>query len=193
EWLRGFDEPQFDEATLEGMRDSVLRDIACIENRTRRVQWVITAWPGWNLRFVFATSLALLLFGALFSLAINRWQSSHGPESNRAEMAPGKTTDGRATNDKQISIDKPVRRKFRRRPIRPTPEESPQTEAGKIEPDLITQNIAADPEIDQSTDPGPEVADPAPNRNMLRIEIQTADPNIRIIWFAPMSDTTPHK
>src|SRR5262249_59822631 len=59
EWLRGFDAPQFDGAALDGMRDSVLRDIGRIENRARWIQWII---PGCNLRFAFVTSLALLLF-----------------------------------------------------------------------------------------------------------------------------------
>src|SRR5215475_11314123 len=71
DWLRGFAAPQFDEATLEGMRDSVSRDIGRIEYRARWFQWIV---PGWNLRFVFVTSLALLVFGALFSLAINHRQ-----------------------------------------------------------------------------------------------------------------------
>ncbi|HKE05309.1 MAG TPA: zf-HC2 domain-containing protein, partial [Blastocatellia bacterium] len=35
DWLRGFAAPQFDEATLDGMRDSVLRDIGRIEYRAR--------------------------------------------------------------------------------------------------------------------------------------------------------------
>jgi hypothetical protein len=185
DWLREFSAPQLDEATLDGMRDSVLRDIGRIEHRSRRLQWIV---PGWNLRFVSAASLALLLFGVLFSLAINRRQSPHNPESNRAEIASDETTGGRTNNDKQIAIDKPYRRKFRRKPIKRAPEESQQTEAVRIEPDLITQNMAADPEVDQSAEPGPEIADLAPNRNMLRIEIQTADPNIRIIWFAPRPD-----
>jgi Putative zinc-finger len=190
EWLRGFNTAQFDEATLDGMRDSVLRDIGRIENRARRFQWIV---PGWNLRFAFATSLALLLFGALFSLAINRRQPPrHDPGSNQVELLPGKTPDDRANYDGQTERSKTVRRKFGRKPIKHSPEESPQSEAEMVEPDLITQNMAAEPDGDQSTVPNPANTDPAPNRNMLRIEIQTADPNIRIIWFAPKSDTTPN-
>ncbi|HZF38802.1 MAG TPA: hypothetical protein VE715_08255, partial [Blastocatellia bacterium] len=70
---------------------------------------------------------------------------------------------------------------------KPGPNESPQTEAGRVEPDLTAQNMeTAEPIADQSAHP-----DPDPNRNMLRIEIQTADPNIRIIWFAPKLDPAP--
>src|SRR5262249_49852248 len=56
DWLRRFAAPQFDKATLEGMRDSVLRDIGRIENRALWLQWIV---PGWNLRF--AASMAMLL------------------------------------------------------------------------------------------------------------------------------------
>jgi hypothetical protein len=201
DWLREFTAPQFDAAILDGVRDSVLRDIGRIENRARLLQWIV---PGWNLRFAFVTSLALLLFGALFSLAINRRQTLHDHESNQAgarkgggnrvELAPGKTPDDRTNNDKQIAIGKPDRSKFRRKSIKPGPDESPQTEAGRVEPDLTAQNMeTAESSTDQSAVPDPANTDQDANRNMLRIEIQTADPNIRIIWFAPKSDAAPRK
>jgi putative zinc finger protein len=193
EWLCGFNTPQFDEAMLYGMRDSVLRDIGRIENRSRRFQWITQISPGWNLRFVFAASLALLLFCALFSLVINRRQSPHDPVSTKAKLSPGKTPADGASSDKQIAVDKPVRRKFRRKPIKHAPEESIPIEATRIEPDLITQNMeTVDPNADQAAVLDPANTDPTPNRNMLRIEIQTADPNIRIIWFAPKSDAAPN-
>src|SRR5262245_10679776 len=58
DWLRGFAAPQFDEAMLDGVRDSVLRDIGRIENRARRLQWIV---PGRNLRFVASMSILLLI------------------------------------------------------------------------------------------------------------------------------------
>jgi putative zinc finger protein len=190
EWLREFPAPQFDEAALDGMRVSVLRDIGRIENRSRRFQWIALGWQGWNLRFAIAASLALLLFGALFSLAINRRQSPRDPESNQAGLSPDKTPADGASNEKQIAVDKPVRRKFGRKLSKPRPKESPQTETGKIEPDPIIQNMGAVEPADQSISDYPA---PDPNQDMLRIEIQTADPNIRIIWFAPKSDAAPRK
>jgi len=201
DWLRGFSAPQVDEAMLDGVRDSVLRDIGRIENRARWLQWIV---PGWNLRFAFATSLALLLTGALLGLVINRRQSPHDPKSNRAEspkggsdqvkLPPGKTPDGQANNYKQAASRKTGRRKFRREPIKREPSESPQTEERIVEPDLITQNTdTVGPTTGPSTAPDPADTDPDANQDMLRIEIQTADPNIRIIWFAPKSDASPRK
>ena len=192
DWLRGFSAPQVDEAMLDGVRDSVLRDIGRIENRARWFQWVV---PGWNLRFAFVTSLALLLFGVLFSLAINRRQPPrHDPKSNQVELSPGKAPDDRANYDGQTARSKPVRRKFGRKPIKPGPNESPQTEAERVEPDLTAQNMeAAMPATDPSAAPDPADTDPDAEQDALRIEIQTADPNIRIIWFARKSDASPQK
>jgi hypothetical protein len=201
EWLREFTAPEFDEATLDGMRDSVLRDIGRIENRSRRLQWIV---PGWNLRFAFATSLALLLIGSLLGLVINRRQSPHDPESNRAEarkgdsdqakFPPGKTRDDRANGDKQAASRKTDRRKFMREPIKRELGESPQTEGQMVDPDLITQNTdTVGPTTDPSVAPDPATTDPDANQDALRIEIQTADPNIRIIWFAPKPDASPRK
>jgi putative zinc finger protein len=201
DWLRGFPAPQVDEAMLDGVRDSVLRDIGRIENRERWLQWIV---PAWNLRFVFATSLALLLTGALLGLVINHRQSPHDPKSDWAEapkggsdpvkLPPGKTLDGQANDDQQAASRKNDRRKFRREPIKREPSESPQAEERMVEPDLVTQNTGAvGPIIDPSAAPDPADTDPDANQDMLRIEIQTADPNIRIIWFAPKSDASPRK
>jgi hypothetical protein len=201
DWLRGFPAPQIDEAMLDGVRDSALRDIGRIENRARWLQWII---PGWNLRFAFATSLALLLAGALLGLVINRRQSPHDPKSNRAEerkggsdqvkLPPGKTLADQANNDKQAAPPKTDRRKFRRGPTRRGPEESPQSEEPMVEVDLITQNTdTVGPDTDPSVAPDPADTDPDADQDALRIEIQTADPNIRIIWFARKSDASPNK
>jgi len=208
-WLRGFPAPQFNDLVLNDMRDSVLRDIGRIENRARRLQWIV---PGWNLRFAFVTSLTLLLFGALFSLAINRRQPPrHDPESNKVELSPGKTPDDRANYAGKTEKSKAVRRKFGRKPIKPGPNESPQIEAERVVPDLTAQNMdaafpatdPADTDIEaervvpdltaQNMDAAFPATDPDADQDALRIEIQTADPNIRIIWFARKSDASPQK
>jgi hypothetical protein len=201
DWLCGFPAPQIDEAMLDGVRDSVLRDIGRIKNRTRWLQWII---PGRNLRFAFAASLALLLITALLGLVINRRQSPHDPTPDRAEswkggsdqvkLPPGKTPNGQAKNDKQAAFRNTNRRKFKREPTKRGPGESPQLEEPMVGLDLVTQNTGAvGPIIDPSAAPDPADTDPDANQDMLRIEIQTADPNIRIIWFAPKSDASPRK
>jgi hypothetical protein len=199
DWLRGFAAPQFDEAILDSVRDSVLRDIGRIENRRRWIQWIV---PSWNLRFAFAASLALLLIGVLFGLVINRRQPPHDPQSNQAgmnkggsnqvELPPGKAQDDRTNNDEQVATGNYDRRKIKRKAIEPGLNEPPQTTERIVELDPIAQSInATELATDQSSVPDPATIDPGANQNMLRIEIQTADPNIRIIWFAPMPGVAP--
>jgi hypothetical protein len=63
-----------------------------------------------------------------------------------------------------------------------------------VEVDLITQNTdTVGPDTDPSVAPDPADTDPDADQDALRIEIQTADPNIRIIWFARKSDASPNK
>src|SRR5262249_54985882 len=168
-------------------------------NRARWIQWIV---PGWNLRFAFVTSLALLLLGAWFGLMINRHKPPHDPNSNRAgvrqggdnqaKLPSGKAPDDSASNDRQIAHDKSDRRGSTLKSIKPGLNESPQTEERMIEPDLIAQNLdTAEPATDPSMGPDPASVDLKAKREMLRIEFQTADPNIRIIWFAPKSDAAP--
>jgi hypothetical protein len=69
--------------------------------------------------------------------------------------------------DPQIVIRNPEQRRITRKAARRGFAESPQHPAKPAKSDL------------------------AANREMTRIEFQTADPNIRIIWFAPKTDASP--
>jgi len=201
DWLRGFSAPQFDEAMLDDMRESVLGEISRVENRSLWLQWIV---PNWNLRFAFVTSLALLLFIAMFGLVINRRRPPNDPKSNQADVRQGGAKQaesppveapyGFANNIEQTASANANRRRPTRKSIKPRLDEQPQTEDRMVEPDLITQNMDnVEPATDPSSSPDPAITDPDANRDMLRIEIQTADPNIRIIWFAPKSDASPRK
>jgi len=65
DWMRKFAAPKFDAPTLDGMRDSVLRDIGRIENRAQWIQWIV---PGWNLKFMAVLSMSLLIvFAAAYA------------------------------------------------------------------------------------------------------------------------------
>src|SRR5215475_8813865 len=75
-WLRGFSAPQFDEAMLDDLRDSVLKDIARVETRSRWSQWIV---PGLNLQF--ATSMSALLLIAFFAAYVYRsWRPRLAPD-----------------------------------------------------------------------------------------------------------------
>jgi hypothetical protein len=57
----------------------------------------------------------------------------------------------------------------------------------ETEPPLVSENAGGDLPTFKSAD-----HDPAPGK-MTRIELQTADPNIRIIWLAPKETETKQK
>src|SRR5262245_43853386 len=71
---------------LDDLRDSVLKDIARVETRSRWFQWIV---PGLNLRF--ATSMAALLLIAFFAAYVYRgWRPRLAPDKEHtANTNPG--------------------------------------------------------------------------------------------------------
>ncbi|MGE0132952.1 MAG: anti-sigma factor [Blastocatellales bacterium] len=183
DWLNSFAAPQFDEAMLDGLRDSVLKEIGQEETRPGLLKWIL---PSWNPRFAFAASLALLLLIAAFSLLIYRRQPLHAPKRDQAEMK--KDASDKLELHPVETRDEQGSRIVERKPGQPritrksAGTESPQPEAQTVAPDFVAQNIEP---------PDPAKTDLASNREMTRIEFQTADPNIRIIWFAPKTGASP--
>jgi hypothetical protein len=195
-WLINFAAPEFDEATLDGMRDHVLEEIGRSEKRPGLAEWIL---PGWNPRFAFAASMALLLLIAASALIIYRQQKSpmakpgetaSDNRESRPEAPPGIDRENRRpSNESKVANTRPGSNKPARKSFKPDLNEPPQVGIQPIEPEPVL--IAQTPATDQPVNPEPSTNDLAENRKMLRIEIQTADPNIRIIWFAPKSDTSP--
>lgn len=194
-WLINFSAPEFDEATLAGMRDAVLEEIGQVEKRPGLAEWIL---PSWNPRFVFAASMTALLLIAAWG-AFVYWRQPSRPANPDQTMAnknnggnkvespqTGAPDDVQPNNDHRIAGDTPRQRKHGRKPIKPVSSLPSQVEIQEVEPDPIAQSpTATEPAAGQPDSAGSTKTDLAVNRNMLRIEIQTADPNIRIIWFAP--------
>ncbi len=194
-WLINFSAPEFDEATLAGMRDHALEEIGRIEKRPRLLEWIL---PSWKPRFVFVASMALLLLIAALGTFGYRRQLSRpaNPDQTMADKSnggnkvespqTGAPDNVQPSNDYRIASSVPRQRKHGRKPIQSVSRQPSQVEIQPVEPDLIAQSpTATEPASDQSVNAGSTQTDLAVNRNMLRIEIQTADPNIRIIWLAP--------
>src|SRR5262245_27064151 len=192
DWLRGFPAPQFDDAILDGMRDSVLQDIGRIENRARWLQWVV---PGLNLRF--AASMAALLLVAFIAAYVYR--------GKQRQMAPDKDNivKTKQGSDQKNSNNSPQRddKGFRVNPS-PTTQYPPRKRGQRIDespdvkpvqlPDLAIAKARISPLainirtiFDLPPDTDMAMDDAIFNREMTRIEFQTADPNIRIIWLTP--------
>jgi hypothetical protein len=194
-WLINLSAPEFDEATLAGVRDRALEEIGRIEERPRLLEWIL---PSWNPRFVFAASMATLMLIAALG-AFVYWGQQSRPANLDQTMAnknnggnkvespqTGSPDNDQLNNDDRIAGTAPPQRKHGRKPIKRDLSLLPRVKIQPVEPDLIAQSpTETEPASDQSVKADLTKTDLAVNRNMLRIEIQTADPNIRIIWLTP--------
>jgi hypothetical protein len=197
DWLRGFAAPQFDDSMLDGMRDSVLQGIGRIENRARWLQWVV---PGLNLRFV-ASLAALLLIAFIAAYVYRGKQRQMAPDKDYAvEIKPGgdqknsstgpRTDEDFRVNPSPIPTQYPSRK--RRQRINESPGEKPVQlpDLAIAKPRISPLAINIRPIFDLPPDTDIAMDDAIFNREMTRIEFQTADPNIRIIWLTP-KDSNP--
>jgi len=192
-WLRGFAAPQFDEAMLDDLRDSVLRGIGRIENRSRWLQWIV---PGWNLQF--AASMAVLLLIALLAAYAYRGgrqrvvpdkkdiaHSSSGGDQKGSIGDGRQNYKGSRVNPSPLPTQHPPRKHMRRIIENPSIRlVQPPDQVIAYAP-LPPPSISVEPVFDLP--PGGDMAkdDAIFNREMTRIEFQTADPNIRVIWLTP--------
>jgi len=198
DWMRGFAAPQFDEAMLDDLRDSVLREIGRGENRSRWLQWIV---PGWNLQF--AASMAALLLIAFLAVYVYRGrQPRPGPGQkdfvNKKQDDNPKDPDNRARRDNErfdgnpspVPTQQPPRKREYRVIENPRvkPVQPPDPVIATVAP--VPAPINVEPVVEPL--PGGVMAkdDVAFTREMTRIEFQTADPNIRIIWLTPKNSNS---
>jgi hypothetical protein len=188
DWIAGFAPPQFDEASLDGLRDSVLGEIRRSPSPRMWAQWLI---PGWNLRF--ATSMAAALLIAILAAYAYRGRQPHpgttiadkdrhgrndrSPEQQKSpasSFAPTTNSTGQPQrNHRRGPIEKP-RAVPIQLPIQP-----------RMDVALVRAPAQGEPKIGPPVSAPKENSDVAVAREMTRIEFQTADPNIRIIWLTP--------
>ncbi|HMG37292.1 MAG TPA: zf-HC2 domain-containing protein [Blastocatellia bacterium] len=174
-WLHSASLPELDDSWLENMRGEVMDNLRAESVRHSRADRLLSA-STW--RWLVATAAALVL--AILAIAFSM-RSVHSPDQNPnheiqvakdpgeqpAEAGPPSDSYQPRSNDRQSAVGhsvkkhrSPVRTNIARRSVEPLPE------------NVIEQLTAAE----QTDGAEPE---------MLRIEMQTADPNIRIIWFTP--------
>lgn len=184
-WLQAAPPPEFDEAFLAALRADVQQAIAQTESKPI---WVERWLPVLNWRWAWAPVLALILL----AIALN-WQRQRALPNAQ----PPQTLAGRASG--QAKPPAPPEHE------RPTPELNhfavgPGTRHKQVRGSRFPRNdVAPLQELTaRGESPQPKVA--AVGESMLaatpvmtRIEIQTADPNIRIIWLIskPQDATNP--
>lgn len=193
-WLSEFAAPEFDEAVFADLRASVRREIQATEERGRR-SWIDWLLPRWNPRLAFAAVAVLILLAGLAAVVYRTKPSSRettvaGGEKPKTAMTPLPPTP-QPEEQKVVADNQPTSPRVYKPAQRPQ-RFAPDTQEPLVEPSI--QDLTAQSQNDPSPITEPAVSSdvaaitPKPEREMLRIELQTKDPNIRIIWLAPKSD-----
>lgn len=207
-WLREFAAPEFDEAVFADLRASVLKEIAqagegeqfanaaglaftqsLSANNSSWLGWLL---PRWNPRLAFAAAALILLAGLAWVVVRHqpspRETTVAGGDSPKPSLPPAPRPVPKQVQVVAQETPNPAHPRPALRP-RPAALEKRHSPVAPPATDLTAQS---------QTDPLTTTVEPttnsdltalAPEREMLRIELQTADPNIRIIWLTPKADT----
>ena len=190
-WLRSPVAPEFGDAELNAMKAGILKRVA--EGHAKPSLFA-TLLQQWSRRQVFALSTAALIIAGLFLLYIYQTrakvavpvnqvagaQPDHPKQPDQDTPAPGPETPTVADSNKRPRQPKrPYATSKRALALAQRAVEQKDSQARSA-----VESIRV-PTVDSSA---PLASSPA----MLRIEIQTSDPHIRIIWFAP-KETDSHQ
>lgn len=190
-WLRASTPPEFDRALLDSVKNGALAQIAARNQRPSR--WAAFA-EHWNRRQVFALSAAALIIVATFVIyvyqtrvkdvrrieSVEKAHDQMPPIDRSPDLGSAPKTALEASSPPKRSVSKRTRHSLKGFARSGVPREREKLDVARsqapIPPDAQRPNLASD------------------SKEMLRIEIQTSDPLIRIIWFAPReSDSPPTK
>lgn len=191
-WLSEFAAPDFDASIYADLSASVIRKIEQQEKRGSWFQWLL---PKWNPRLMLVTSAATLAIVTAL-MAITYYHQQSQVTTNNKNLA----TDGRQTSPEKSPSPTPEDSTVVR--LQKVPASSAKSTRHPVKPSVT--EVALPPEAIQNDPFAAPLEDPAPDTTnteiaatiepeqpkMMRIEFQTSDPNIRIIWFAPQSDTS---
>lgn len=202
-WLRSTQPPEFDEAFLSSFKADALKQIA--ETNAKR-SFLASVIQQWSRKQVLALAGAMIVIVAIVVLYVYQAGTSarleiadttkatelHGALPEKPQAVSGKPHDtgvatGADLKKRRSSTHHRSVNALARRPMFST---------GPIESPLANQISQAEDSGLGSFEPPFEPpierfgsGDDAPP--MLRIEMQTSDPNIRIIWFAPKGVESP--
>ncbi|MFL6214691.1 MAG: anti-sigma factor family protein [Blastocatellia bacterium] len=184
-WLRVNATPTFDESFVDTIRAGVMREISAINLRRPFVERV-REWIAPR-RFALVTAALMLIFIALAAFVyLSRSRSNH-QVAVTAKLMPAppveKKVEGTPTPTAVSGDQNP-------QPKRRTPRRAVPMLAGhsrRIAPRIETTPGNALAQTQPAALPAAPIdsSNATPKEEKLRIEIQTADPTIRIIWFAP--------
>jgi len=174
DWLSGAP-PEFDEDLLADVKRGVIRELENAKPQAGLFELMSETIARTLLRPAVAAGLLLVVFGALTFWLYAEKQNSKPPTEavvtedkgavERVALDPhGDATPGAKEQPKRTGVNHHHRR---------------QRSIGVTAEQAITEIAEA---TNEAQSPSAVAVD---SNGMLRIEIQTVDPNIRIIWFAP--------
>jgi anti-sigma factor RsiW len=186
--LEDFAPPEFSEGTFAGMRQVVWRQIET-ESTAPSFSGLIGAWFRPRLGWAVVTAVLLVVFalGAYFMsdrrrgqqpVAVNPQKMDAGNGQPKQSALPAFTlAASRGNNNQRLSDQRPLRKRMQRTEVRDRTNRATMMAASAPPARLTT-----------STPNGSIPSGAAVNgdtQKTLRMEIQTKNPNIRIIWLAP--------
>ena len=192
ELLQEFAPPVFSEDVYAGIRQNVWRQIET-ESTTVSMSELIAGW--FRPRVIWAAASALLVAVLVLGIFLigNRSTPRHTvavntPEPNRDGSSKKMTELPRDTSTPAPLVAREGVKGPRQVSIRHSGRKGDRNRA----PDRLNTLVAKAPDAPPNTSGSPRLGtssdpDPSPGRDSektLRMEIQTKDPNIRIIWFA---------
>ena len=191
-WLRSAEPPVFDDTFLTDLKRDVLKGVSNTRPSflASLLGSSLARWTQqWNRRQVLALGAAFMIIFGVLVLYLSRTRVNdvgaareiagqpQGEDKNNPSLplltpgtkrAPGASSEGRHRS----RVRSLVSERTVEPPLFSEANKSPET-------DSPNKKIVPDATFD--------------SREMLRIEIQTSDPNIRIIWFAPKETDSPTK
>ena len=186
-WLRAAEPPDFDDAFVDTIRAGLMRELA-VGGTARPFAERLRGWLAPR-RLVVATAALMVIFITLALFVYWSRSRANRQDNQLAEGTPAPTVEKNGDYTKPATGANPV-------PVKQMIQQPKRRTLHRAAPLLATRSRRDDKRVAP-----PQVhlvarhplnAVPMDNHDattgsaeMLRIEIQTADPNIRIIWFAP--------
>jgi hypothetical protein len=174
-WLKSNASPEFDDATFLQLRQAVRSEIARIQTKPGFGDLIFSLWP---LRPAPALSVAAIII-LIAALSLIIFRSSTDKNSNLITAVSNPAINRQeepAPTDALQAAPKAALRK-------------PRKTIARKEERLAINQIGSSAPTDITSSKVEEKTETISSNEMLRIELQTADPNIRIIWFTPKKET----
>jgi hypothetical protein len=158
-WLRSYQPPDFGDAFFQELNRTVLGDI----KTSRSASWLQGVVWGWSRHPSLAAALVVLVLVVLGAMLL-------AGKSTRRDDRPE-----RIAKDTQPEVTQPA-----------GPAELPHKPLG---PSVVRQGPRPRPRQVAASRRRPEAHRAESGATLIRIEFQTSDPDIRIIWVNPTTDT----